>query len=54
MVPLFRKQIAQGGPITLTHPEIIRFFMTIPKAAQLVLQAAELGEGGDVILLDMG
>jgi FlaA1/EpsC-like NDP-sugar epimerase len=54
VVPLFRKQIAEGLPITVTHPEVTRYFMTIPEAAQLVIQAGAMGKGGDVFLLDMG
>jgi FlaA1/EpsC-like NDP-sugar epimerase len=54
VVPLFREQIRKGGPITLTHEDIIRFFMTIPEAAQLVIQAGAMAEGGDVFVLDMG
>lgn len=54
VVPLFRKQIAAGGPITLTHAEITRYFMTIPEAAQLVIQAGSMGQGGEVYVLDMG
>ncbi|GAB7511818.1 hypothetical protein Bwad006_06330 [Bilophila wadsworthia] len=54
VIPLFREQIAKGGPITITHPDIIRYFMTIPEAVQLVIQAGAMGKGGDVFILDMG
>jgi FlaA1/EpsC-like NDP-sugar epimerase len=54
VIPLFHKQIQVGGPLTVTHPKITRYFMTIPEAAQLVIQAGSMGQGGDVFVLDMG